>query len=169
MTGLASQRAKVCSRPRPIRARPLRKGTFWSGVARTALPLTSARNSVAPAFASSSIRVATRVSSPMNAMSTGSGTPSAANMRRYEGRANPSTRLAPTEERVPSMSSVTHTGSPTITRGAGRPALAAAARITGTMSSPTAFVPVSQVTVPSLKFPRELQHLRSEGPDDQPR
>ena len=55
-----------------------------------------------------------------------------------------------------SMSLVTVTGRATPTRGSGRPAASAAARMVGTMCSAMVPVPVIQVTVPSATVPASL-------------
>ena len=58
-----------------------------------------------------------------------------------------------TSSLVPSTSAVTETGSDTATRGAGRPASSAAARMVGTMCPSMVEVPVIQVMVPSATRP----------------
>src|SRR5437867_6563839 len=55
--------------------------------------------------------------------------------------------------RAPATSFVTATGRPTTTRGAGRPAWAAASRMRGTVCSRIVFGPVIQVIVPSASRP----------------
>src|SRR3954447_23870969 len=54
---------------------------------------------------------------------------------------------------APSGSLVMQTGSPTTTRGAGRPAFSAAPPMVGTMWSATVAGPVIQVIVPSARVP----------------
>ena len=52
---------------------------------------------------------------------------------------------------------------PPPTRGAGRPAASAAARMVGTMCAPMVSVPVIQVTVPSATVPGQLEHGAAQG------
>ena len=66
---------------------------------------------------------------------------------------------------APSGSSVTQTGRRHTTRGAGRPALAAASVITGTMWSRTVAGPVIHSTVPSACGTGQPQHLGAERGD----
>ena len=59
-------------------------------------------------------------------------------------------------ERAWALSSCTHTGRPTITRGAGRPAPPAAWAMRGAVRSAMVFLPTIHVTVPSATSPAAL-------------
>ena len=70
--------------------------------------------------------------------------------------------------RAAAASSVTQIGSPTTTRGAGRPASFAASVIDGTTCVSIVFGPVIHVIVPSATAAGELQHHRRERRDHAP-